>query len=237
MNDFTQVLLIDDDEDEFYIIRNILDNIQNQKYDLSWEKTYDDGLKALKSGQYDVCLLDYRLGKRTGLEFLDDAMKTDCRTPVIMLTGHGDYNVDLQAMNKGASDFIVKDEIFTALLERSIRYSVERGRYESALVEARNTLEETVKKRTIELESANRALQKEAEQKEKLISELREAISEVKTLSGLIPICASCKKIRDDQGYWNQIESYIQKHSNANFSHGICPDCARKLYPEIKKVK
>ncbi len=74
--------------------------------------------------------------------------------------------------------------------------------------------------------------QAEAE-REKLISELRSALARVKMLSGLIPICASCKKIRDDKGYWNQIETYIRDHSEAHFSHGICPECARKEYPEI----
>ncbi|MCX5863721.1 MAG: DUF3365 domain-containing protein [Deltaproteobacteria bacterium] len=63
--------------------------------------------------------------------------------------------------------------------------------------------------------------------------ELTLAMAKVKTLKGLLPICASCKKIRDDQGYWTQIENYIHKHSDAEFSHGICPDCAKKLYPEI----
>jgi len=70
------------------------------------------------------------------------------------------------------------------------------------------------------------------EEKSKVIKELQTALERVKTLSGMLPICASCKKIRDDQGYWNQIESYIAKHSEAEFSHGICPECARKLYPE-----
>jgi hypothetical protein len=70
-------------------------------------------------------------------------------------------------------------------------------------------------------------------EKERLIGELQKALNEVKTLSGLIPICAQCKKVRDDSGYWNQIESYIHKHSNADFSHSICPDCAKNLYPEI----
>ena len=69
-------------------------------------------------------------------------------------------------------------------------------------------------------------------EKEKLIAELQNALSEVKQLSGFLPICASCKKIRDDQGYWNQIESYIRDHSEAEFSHGICPDCAKELYPK-----
>lgn len=63
--------------------------------------------------------------------------------------------------------------------------------------------------------------------------ELTEAMGNIKTLSGLLPICASCKKIRDDQGYWTQIESYIHKHSEAEFSHGICPDCSKKLYPDF----
>lgn len=70
-------------------------------------------------------------------------------------------------------------------------------------------------------------------EKDKLIVELQQALSRVKTLSGLLPICASCKKIRDDQGYWNQLETYIVNRSDAEFSHSICPDCARKLYPGI----
>jgi len=63
-----------------------------------------------------------------------------------------------------------------------------------------------------------------------IAQELRDALSQIKTLSGLIPICASCKKIRDDKGYWNQLEAFIQEHSGAEFSHGICPDCMKKLY-------
>jgi hypothetical protein len=62
-------------------------------------------------------------------------------------------------------------------------------------------------------------------------------LENVRILHGLLPICASCKKIRDDQGYWSEIEGYISKHSEADFSHGICPECARKLYPEIYEEK
>jgi PAS domain S-box-containing protein len=75
------------------------------------------------------------------------------------------------------------------------------------------------------------------EEKERLIAELQKALAKVKTLSGLLPICASCKKIRDDKGYWQQIETYIHDHSEADFSHGICPDCIKKLYPELYKHK
>jgi phosphate/phosphite/phosphonate ABC transporter binding protein len=70
-------------------------------------------------------------------------------------------------------------------------------------------------------------------ERERLISELQEASGQVKTLKGLLPICANCKKVRDDKGYWNQIESYVQQHTDASFTHGLCPDCAKQLYPEL----
>ena len=73
--------------------------------------------------------------------------------------------------------------------------------------------------------------------KEKLIGDLQQALAKVKTLSGLLPICSSCKKIRDDKGYWNQIETYIRERSEADFTHGICPACAKILYPGLLKDK
>jgi len=71
------------------------------------------------------------------------------------------------------------------------------------------------------------------EERKKVIAKLREAISQVRALSGLLPICSQCKKIRDDQGYWNQIEQYISEHADVDFTHGICPECVRALYPEL----
>lgn len=73
------------------------------------------------------------------------------------------------------------------------------------------------------------------EERDKLIASLQEALSEIKTLRGILPICANCKKIRDDKGYWHQLEVYIHEHSEVDFSHGICPECARKLYPDFYK--
>ena len=78
---------------------------------------------------------------------------------------------------------------------------------------------------------------KEAQNQKEIIDELQHALSQVKQLSGLLPICASCKRIRDDKGYWNQIEQYIHDHSEAEFSHGICPECVAKLYPDFMKRK
>jgi DNA-binding response OmpR family regulator len=69
--------------------------------------------------------------------------------------------------------------------------------------------------------------------REKLIADLQQALAEIKVLRGFIPICSSCKKVRDDQGYWQRIEIYISEHSEADFTHGICPDCTRLLYPEL----
>jgi PAS domain S-box-containing protein len=72
--------------------------------------------------------------------------------------------------------------------------------------------------------------------REQVISELRQALDKVKLLSGMLPICANCKKIRDDKGYWNQIESYIGAHSEAEFSHGMCPECMHKFYPDLDEA-
>ncbi len=101
-------------------------------------------------------------------------------------------------------------------------------------------LEEKIRARTDALDQANRLLTDEVGErkrqevaKEKLIVELRKALEQVKLLSGFLPICSSCKKIRDDRGYWSQIESYISNHSEAEFSHGICPDCSKRLYPDL----
>lgn len=77
---------------------------------------------------------------------------------------------------------------------------------------------------------ADRELKKKAE-------DLQKALGEIKQLKGIIPICSSCKKIRDDQGFWHQVESYLQSRSDAEFSHGICPDCMKKLYPNLGKKK
>ena len=104
-------------------------------------------------------------------------------------------------------------------------------------------LDKKVSERTRELDEVNGKLRQEIEErkrteaeKEQLIVQLQKAMQDVKVLSGFLPICASCKKIRDDTGYWRQIEEYISKHSNALFSHGICPDCSKKLYPQFHEA-
>jgi len=70
-------------------------------------------------------------------------------------------------------------------------------------------------------------------EREELISDLKKALAEIKTLRGIVPICSFCKQIRDDEGFWNKVESYVSKHTHARFSHSVCPECARKHYPEM----
>jgi len=78
-------------------------------------------------------------------------------------------------------------------------------------------------------------LKKAISDQQKLIRELQDAVSKIKTLNGLLPMCANCKRIRDDKGYWNQVEQYVRDHSNADFTHSICPECVKKLYPKIQE--
>lgn len=135
------------------------------------------------------------------------------------------------------------DELETQVRHLGNELRLTRQEYEEATsryLDIYCNLEKKVSERTSELDAVNRRLLDEIEdrkrteaEKEQLIDQLQKAMQEVKVLSGFLPICASCKKIRDDTGYWRQIEEYISTHSNALFSHGICPECTKKLYPEF----
>jgi len=88
----------------------------------------------------------------------------------------------------------------------------------------------------VRIKRAEDALREKEKEQQELILELQAALAEIKTLKGFIPICASCKKIRDDEGYWDQLEAYISKHTDAVFSHGLCPECAEKYRAEIRDL-
>lgn len=129
--------------------------------------------------------------------------------------------------------------IFLVSIIQSWRLIKHRQR-QKALIRSNIELDRRVAEQTKILEQKNYDLEREIKDRiqiEKILVEkkdhLEEALSRVKTLSGLLPICSSCKKIRDDKGYWNQIENYINEHSDAKFSHGICPACANDLYPDL----
>lgn len=140
-NKSIRVLLVDDDEDDYVMTRDLIAEIPGQAFDLSWEETYDGGVKAIGRREHDVYLLDYRLGEHSGLELLYDVIGRGCRAPMILLTGQGDREIDIQAMQAGAADYLVKGRIDASLLERSIRYALERKRAEKELRQSR---EETI---------------------------------------------------------------------------------------------
>lgn len=121
-----RVLVVDDDEDDFRMLRDILAEIENRKFELTWASSYDAGREAIEKDEHDIAFLDYRLGARTGLELLKESMESGCRIPIILLTGYGEHEVDLEAMRVGAADYLIKDQISPQLLERSIRYSIHR---------------------------------------------------------------------------------------------------------------
>jgi hypothetical protein len=102
------------------------------------------------------------------------------------------------------------------------------------LFEDRTQLENRIDKRTNELKIANERLHQEIEERKQTISELEQTLNEVKILRGILPICSYCKKIRDDKGYWNQLELYLTEHSGAELSHSLCPECAKEHYPDLK---
>jgi len=123
-----KVLLVEDDEDDYIITRSLLSEISGKRYTLDWVKTFDAGLAAMLRNQHDVCLVDYRLGARNGVELLQTALERGCQTPIILLTGAGEHQVDLEAMQAGASDYLVKGRLEADWLERSIRYAMQRKR-------------------------------------------------------------------------------------------------------------
>ena len=123
-----RVLLVDDDEDDYVATRDLLSEVEGGRYLLDWVATYEEALSAFERDEHDVYLVDHHLGERNGLELLDDASRLGCRAPMILLTGHGDHDVDVRAMKAGAADYLVKGQINPSMLERSIRYAVERGR-------------------------------------------------------------------------------------------------------------
>jgi DNA repair exonuclease SbcCD ATPase subunit len=96
---------------------------------------------------------------------------------------------------------------------------------------------ELLRQRLKELESQAVEMRREKNEREQLVGELLQALAQVKTLRGILVICSSCKKIRDENGFWSEIESYIKSHSQAEFSHSICPDCMNRLYPEYSETR
>lgn len=122
------ILVIEDDEDDYFLARRLLSKARGITCSIDWAQTYDEGLERITAREYDVALIDYRLDAQTGIDLLREALQQGCETPMVLLTGQGDLRVDLEAMAAGAADYLVKGQIDAQLLERSIRYARERKR-------------------------------------------------------------------------------------------------------------
>ncbi len=122
-----QILIVDDDEDDFFLTSDYIRNIPNRNFTIDWSYNYNDALDKLKSNNYDIHFVDYRLGIKTGLDLLQDAIQAGCEEPIILLTGKGTQEIDVKSMESGAYDYLIKSELNTEKLERCIRYSLERA--------------------------------------------------------------------------------------------------------------
>jgi two-component system, cell cycle sensor histidine kinase and response regulator CckA len=127
-NESIRVLLIEDDEDDHILTRSLLSEIQDRQFQMDWIRTWEEGLHAVLRNAHDVCLVDYRLGAQTGIDLLRAALERGCQAPIILLTGQRDQAIDLEAMKAGAADYLIKGRLDASLLERSIRYALERKR-------------------------------------------------------------------------------------------------------------
>ena len=199
-----RVLIVEDNVTFGETIQRMLEGMG---YTVAGQAT--DGRHAIEMTELlgpDVVLMDVDMPNMDGIEATQH-IQTTRPTPVVVLTAHEPPDLVDLASKAGVGAYLVKPPRASDI-ERAI--TIAMARFADMM----------------ELRRLNAELQKRNQ-------ELQEALAKVKTLSGLVPICASCKKIRDDQGFWHQVEVYVRDHSNAEFSHGLCPDCARELYPDL----
>ncbi len=166
MADHVRVLLIDDDQEDFLLVSDMLAEAENTRFKLAWVQTYEAGLEAICGGEHDVYLLDYSMGSHNGLDLLRTAVEGGCTAPIIFLTAHGNYAVNLKAMEAGASDYLAKGEFTVPILERSIRYSIMSKRIEEELKQHKSSLEELVRERTIQHAEARADAERRAHEAE-----------------------------------------------------------------------
>jgi PAS domain S-box-containing protein len=128
-----RILIIDDDEDDYFITSEYLRQIEEYTPTIEWSYKYADAIEHVKNRGYDIYFVDYRLGAKTGLDFLKEAIRLGCEEPIVLLTGKGNKEIDIEAMQVGATDYLVKTELNADKLERCLRYALERTSYLKAL--------------------------------------------------------------------------------------------------------
>ena len=185
MENELRILLVDDDEDEYILLRDLLEDqplLEKSgglaKFTLDWAADYHQALGACRERRHHVYLFDYYLGEHNGLDLLHAVRLLGCDAPVLILTGQSTTQVDLAAMESGAADYLPKDALTGRVLERAIRYALERKATQDLLQEANEALEERVRQRTEELQQTNQLLSKTNQQLAEVNQTLRGEISE-----------------------------------------------------------
>lgn len=197
-------------EDDLGLARLIQKRLERLGHRVATAPNGQEGLAMLQDQAFDLIIVDYNMPIMNGLQVISALREQRSEAPIVMLTGAGDERIAVEAMKNGASDYLVKDVdagyllLFPAVIRRVMRQKEHLAR--------------------------EKQWHKE---RERLIVELQDALHKVRTLGGLLPICAGCKKIRDDTGYWRQVEEFIGAHTQAEFSHSMCPDCMERYYPDL----
>jgi sigma-B regulation protein RsbU (phosphoserine phosphatase) len=206
------ILIVDDIAKNIQVLGNIL---SKDGYAISYATHGRQALEMIAAEDYDLILLDIMMPELDGFEVCRriKLMPGKKEIPIIFLTARIEKQDIVEGLNTGAVDYITKP-------------------FNSAELKARVLTHLQLKEARDNIAVQNIQLQEKSERLATLNRELKEALEKIKTLEGIIPICCMCKNIRDDQGYWERIEEYISKHSDAVFSHGICPECAKKHYPD-----
>ncbi|MBI4944960.1 MAG: hybrid sensor histidine kinase/response regulator [Bacteroidetes bacterium] len=176
----SKILLIDDDEEDFLLTRDVISQIQNKRYHLDWSSNYDEGKKQIFKNEHDVYLIDYRLGNSVGLELIREAIAEGIDTPLIVLTGVKDSQIDEESEKAGAADYLVKGELTPELLDRSIRYCIAHAKILKQIRELNIELEKRVERRTEALATAIHELANSQQHLQKTLSRERE-LNELKS--------------------------------------------------------
>ncbi len=152
--------MIDDDQEDFQIIEQIIKDIIHFEYSIEWTGSYSEGLKLIAKREHDVYLVDYKLGAKTGLDLIRKALEEGCEAPLIILTGDNNIEIDRQALKAGAADYLVKGSLSGQIIERAIRYSIANADQKKELNKLNTELEERVKNRTQALEETLARIEK-----------------------------------------------------------------------------
>jgi DNA-binding response OmpR family regulator len=204
-------VLVTDDNPDILLLSTAL--LKQEGYTVLQASTGQECLDTVRAHHPDIVLLDVALPDITGVQICRQIKSDESLEDIFVILASGvqvSSEHQAEGLDVGAEGFIIRPISNKEFLAR-----VRAG--------------ERIKR-------AEDALREREKQQQMLISQLMEALAEIKTLKGCIPICASCKKIRDDKGYWDQLEAYISKHTDAIFTHGLCPECAELYRAEIKNV-